>query len=373
MNDRIGPLGFVGARSATRPSLWWMATRYDSYAEVHRYDGAAIQRESADAAVPCAVQPRDVAILRDVWRYKFLTAPQVLELWWPGRSDRAGQRRLRVLFEAGYLDRFRPVTRRGSFPWTYQLAADGHRLLQRAGDIPYGERFNARSVYDYGHVLHEIQLNAWVLAYRRAIGHALQSWEGETNITVPLEARGPGGVRFDDDWSPEGLGDERARPVRPDAMLEIECNEGFIPQLVFVEHDRTRRVDKNYDKFRRYDMFLNWWWRETEFASESAPLVIFVCQDGAQCELFANAADHELTGHLWHPDVGPKRYQYTGRRNIVFVRERDAHGGDLRGWRVADFPRGHSAREPIARRVALPGAPRRPVEPEQLALLPASA
>jgi hypothetical protein len=373
LNNRIGPLRFVGARSGNGPSLWWMATRYDSYAEVHRYDGAAIQRESADAAVPCAVQPRDVAILRDVWRYKFLTAPQVLELWWPGRSERAGQRRLRLLFEAGYLDRFRPVTRRGSFPWTYQLAADGHRLLQRAGDIPHGERFNPRSVYDYGHILHEIQLNAWVLAYRRAIGHALQSWEGETNITVPPEARGPGGVRLDDDWSPEGLRDERARPVRPDAMLEIERNEGFIPQLVFVEYDRTRRVDKNYDKFRRYDMFLNWWWRETEFGSEGAPLVVFVCQDGAQCELFANAADHELTGHLWHPDVAPKRYQYTGRRNIVFVRERDAHDGDLRGWRVADFPRGHSAREPIARRVALPGAPRRPVEPEQLALLPASA
>ena len=96
-----------------------MASRRDTYQEVHRYDGAAIQREHADATVPCAVQPRDVAILRDVWRYKFLTAPQVVELWWPGKTDRAGQRRLRVLFEAGYVDRFRPITRRGSFPWTY--------------------------------------------------------------------------------------------------------------------------------------------------------------------------------------------------------------------------------------------------------------
>lgn len=113
-----------------------MAIRHDSYNEVHRYDGAAIQREHAEVLLPCAVQPRDVAILRDVWRYKFLTAPQVLELWWPGKTHRAGQRRLRVLFEAGFVDRFRPITRRGSFPWTYQLAAEGHRLLKLTGEIP---------------------------------------------------------------------------------------------------------------------------------------------------------------------------------------------------------------------------------------------
>lgn len=226
----------------------------DTYHEVHRYDGAAIQREHVESIKPCAVQPRDVAILRDIWRYKFLTAPQVLELWWPGRSDRAGQRRLRILFEAGFVDRFRPVTRRGSFPWTYQLAAEGHRLLKLTGDIPDAERFTARRVYDYGHVLHEMQLNAWVLAYRRATGHAFLSWDGETSIVPETGPRSPEGVRIGDDWSPEGLRDDRVRPIRPDAVLEIERADGFVPQTVLVEYDRTRRVDKNYDKFRRYDM-----------------------------------------------------------------------------------------------------------------------
>jgi hypothetical protein len=107
-----------------------MADLPASYLDAHRYDGAAIQRDRVDEIVPCAVQPRDVAVLRDVRRYKFLTAPQNHELWWPGRSERAGQRRLRKLFEAGYLERFRPLTRRGSVPWTYRLASDGHRLLQ---------------------------------------------------------------------------------------------------------------------------------------------------------------------------------------------------------------------------------------------------
>jgi hypothetical protein len=47
-------------------------------------------------------------------------------------------------------------------------------------------------------------------------------------------------------------------------VLEIERDDGFTPQTVLVDSDRTRRVDKNYDEFRHCDMHLNWWWRETE-------------------------------------------------------------------------------------------------------------
>jgi hypothetical protein len=57
----------------------------------------------------------------DVRRYKFLTAPQLRELWWSESSVQAADRRLLKLFRAGYLGRFLPICRRGSFPWTYQL------------------------------------------------------------------------------------------------------------------------------------------------------------------------------------------------------------------------------------------------------------
>jgi hypothetical protein len=149
-----------------------------SYLEAHRYDGAAIHHDRVTRTVPCALQPRDIGVLRDLWRYKVLTAPQVLELWWPRRCARAGQRRLRMLFDAGYLERFRPIKRRGSFPWTYHLAQAGHRLLQQHGIIKLGQRFAPRRVYDYGHILHDLQLNAWVLAYRRMLGSALRAWDG---------------------------------------------------------------------------------------------------------------------------------------------------------------------------------------------------
>jgi hypothetical protein len=62
-----------------------------------------IERGQRDRIVHCAVQPRDLAIVRDVWRYHFLTTDQLLELWWPGASAQAGRRRLVKLFRAGYL------------------------------------------------------------------------------------------------------------------------------------------------------------------------------------------------------------------------------------------------------------------------------
>ena len=36
------------------------------YASVHRYDGAVIERDEREQVIPIAVQPRDLAIVRDV-------------------------------------------------------------------------------------------------------------------------------------------------------------------------------------------------------------------------------------------------------------------------------------------------------------------
>jgi hypothetical protein len=226
-----------------------------SYLDAHRYDGAVIQHDRRDRIMSCVLQPRDLAIVRDVWRYKFLTAPQLLELWWPDADATwPGQRRLHKLFNAGYLERFRPLARRGSYPWTYHLGAAGHQLLQRAGILPRSQRHHTRAIYDYGHVLHELQLNAWVLAFRRARGNTLLAWHGELDIIPPRTAR-PTQLTLDDDWSAEDLRDPRARLLRPDAVLEL-ANDRDEVHTILVEYDRTQRVDKNYDKFRRYDAFL---------------------------------------------------------------------------------------------------------------------
>jgi hypothetical protein len=330
----------------------------DTYLAAHRYDGAVIQRGRRAVLVPCAVQPRDVGIVFDVRRYKFLTAPQLRELWWPDASVQAADRRLLKLYRAGYLDRFRPICRRGSFPWTYQLGVEGHRLLQRGGLVGPRDRFLGREVYDYGHVLHNLQLNAWVLAYRRAAGDLLLSWEGETHIEPPREARAQQGVlRVGDYWSAESLRDPRPRLVRPDAVLEVARPDGDGTRVFFIEYDRTRRVDKNYEKFRRYDTFLCWWWQYTKFADADRPYLLFICQDEDQRDRFLEAADRELTGQLWHPSAALDEKVYIGRRQVLFSCELDAHAGRLEAWRLpavpAEDPRRSGAAD--ARGVRLPG------------------
>jgi hypothetical protein len=236
---------------------------------------------------------------------------------------------------------------------------EGHRLLQRARLLGPRERFLAREVYDYGHVLHDLQLNAWVLAYRRAAGELLLSWEGETHIEPPWEARGRQGVlRVGDYWSAEGLRDPRARLVRPDAVLEVARPDGDGSRVIFIDYDRTQRVDKNYEKFRRYDAFLCWWWQHTSFADGDRPYVMFICQDEDQRDRFLNAADRELTGQLWHPSAAPDDMEYTGRQRVLFACELDMHLGRLEARRVPNVPPGDARRHGGAadvRGVRLPG------------------
>ena len=331
-----------------------------SYEAAHRYDGAAIQRGRRDELVHCTVQPRDVAIVADVRRYKFLTAPQLRELWWPSRSVQAADRRLLKLFRAGYLDRFRPLLPRGSFPWTYQLGLEGHRLMQRAGLLGPRERFARREVYDYGHVLHDLQLNAWALAYRRAAGQAFLSWEGETTIEAPREAQPKNGrLSLGDGWTVDGLRDERARSLKPDAVLEVVRNDREDSCLLFIEYDRTKRVDKNFEKFRRYDTFLCWWIRHSSYRDRELPYVLFVCQDEDQRNQFLHAADRELTGrHSPYYSATASQKAYVGRNRILFTRELDAHSGHLQAHRLPEQPpeRGGPQRaDATVRRVRLPG------------------
>jgi hypothetical protein len=355
--------GLAGFRIGVRCTMRCTEPRFPaSYEAVHRYDGAVIHRGRRGELVPCAVQPRDLALVRDVRRYKFLTAPQLRELWWPQSSVQAADRRLLKLFRAGYLDRFRPLSRRGSFPWTYKLGLEGHRLLKRAGLVERRERFAPREVFDYGHVLHELQLNAWILAYRAEAGESFISWEGETHIEPPREARARQGVLgVGDYWSAEGLRDPRPRLVRPDAVLEVARNDGDGAHVLLIEYDRTRRVDKNYEKIRRYDAFLCWWWQHTSFADRNRPFVIFVCQDKDQRDRFLSAADRELTGRLWHPSAPADEHAYIGREGLLFASEVDVHSGSLEARRATRLPPGEAQRRlrEGVRRVRLPGRPDR--------------
>jgi pimeloyl-ACP methyl ester carboxylesterase len=94
-------------------------------------------------------------------------------------------------------------------------------------------RHAARSralILDYGHVLHDLQLSDWVLAWRRRLGETLIQWHGETEIHPPIDLRRDPRdpflrVDFDSDQYVENLRDERPRLLRPDAIVEVEDSD----------------------------------------------------------------------------------------------------------------------------------------------------
>jgi hypothetical protein len=74
------------------------------------------------------------------------------------------------------------------------------------------------------------------------------------------------------------------------------------------------------------------------------PFVLFICQNETQRDDFLACADHELTGHRWHPSHPVREHEYIARRHILFCDERDIHLGKPRPRRLAPYPPGHPGR-----------------------------
>jgi hypothetical protein len=145
-------------------------------------------------------------------------------------------------------------------------------------------------------------------------------------------------------------------------VLEVARPNGDDSRVIFIEYDRTRRVDKNYEKFRRYDTFLRWWWQHTSFADGDRPYVMFICHNELQRDRFVSVADRELTGQLWHPSAAPDEKVYIGRQRVLFACELDVHVGLLGARRVPSVPPDDARRHggaPDVRGVRLPGHPDR--------------
>ena len=144
-----------------------------SYLEAHRYDGAAIEhdrRDRARALRGAATRRRDRARRLALQVPHRAAAARALVA--RRRRVQAARRRLLQALRRR-LPRALPARSpaRGSYP--VDLPPRRGRpptppARRRHPDRP--ALLATRPIYDFGHVLHELQLNAWVLAYRRALG-----------------------------------------------------------------------------------------------------------------------------------------------------------------------------------------------------------
>jgi hypothetical protein len=331
-----------------------------SYGTVHRGERVLLLRDQhplpRKLAEDLAPQGRDLEIIRALWRYRFLLTSQIARQWWHGRSLYAAQRRLLRMTAAGWVTRFRPRLSKGKHEWIYQLDRKGFELGRRCLGIDgryIGEeaKWRPRHVTDYSVVEHDLQVNAWVMAYRELRREHLLDWLGpdQGRIDVPTKYE-------DRRFRPVGLEDasmslsgyRRARDVRlrrfapivPDATLMLFSRRSGAEFELLVELDRTRRPTKNLDKLRRYDAFLTAWWQLADRyrGAGAAPLVVFVCPGEQEAMSLMRAADAEVTGRHAIPGERPDTWRAPGRERMLFAAELDVHQGSVRAWMLPRLP-----------------------------------
>jgi hypothetical protein len=344
-----------------------------TYVAVHRDGvlGLIWDRTKPDPTVEKTFEPqaRDLEIVRALWRYDVLLLSQIREEWWPDRTARSVQMRLKRLMAVGWLARFRLRMSRGTHEAGYVLSREGFLAGQRheGPDGPYipdAAKWRRRRIVDHRTLQHTLQVNAWVLAFKRLAREYVTDWRGEDEGRLEVPTRLVDGRRVSiaiEDVPRENY--ERVRDLRsaefgrvwPDATLMMDMPDQGRRFDLLLELDRTGKPTKNFDKFERYDALITAWWRKVPRYRKAGepPGAIFICCDEDHVLRFIQAADRYVTGRLAQPGVAEASWPYPGRERILFVAEQDIHDGDGRAWKLPAEPR--SATHVAPRRVELPG------------------
>jgi Replication-relaxation len=115
---------------------------------------------------PIALTERDRRLLTLLHDVNYLSASQLALLGWGGDSTCA-RRRLRLLHDRGFIDKFRPARPAGSYEWNYRLTVEGWRMLAEPGMAADGKHYKPAEVHSIAYVEHDLQVNALVLHLAR--------------------------------------------------------------------------------------------------------------------------------------------------------------------------------------------------------------
>src|SRR5437588_412229 len=147
---------------------------------------------------------RLMALLLDV---NYLLTSQLVMLGWGSSRTRAAQKRLKVLHDGGFLDRFRPVRRIGSAEWIYRLSARGWKALASQNIVDGNARYKPAAFTSISYTEHDLQLSALILRIALDAGGSSTdglidtmpfTWQGPRSGRIAW--RGPRRRRIDRDW-----------------------------------------------------------------------------------------------------------------------------------------------------------------------------
>jgi hypothetical protein len=309
----------------------------------------------------------------------------------PGRAVTTTQRRLKRLSDAGLVRRFQFHRRDGGgVPMCYAITATGLELLHahdrltalEEGDVEMLSGPPSPAAPVEGDRLlrqarHDVHVTGWVLALEHAVdGAPLRMRGARESVLSPPQRSGtegraalglsdltlPGGRAPHEFMRTDPRGErvqvERFETVRPDVTIELHgaLRERIAAQAragapaaaaelgtidLLVEFDDRLPTGRSAAKLERYDHLVAGWAVHTNRYGRRLgvpPMVAFVCRDRARARECARRADTVLTACRAYAGEYPVDWEYPGREGIIFVAERDAHEGFLRGYGVPRLP-----------------------------------
>ena len=211
------------------------------------------------------IQERDVDILKDIARYRFLTSDQILRLHFPKGSDSYCNTRLMYLFHKPYR-----LINREALPIEYGKGSPKlvYSLTKRGADFLKTHGFSTHMTYQkaYKQKLlkaeyrkHEIAINEFRISVEMAVkkqGWEIEQWISEVEFKDPAILN-PMRVYY----SERGIN----IPVAPDGFFSIYNPDSQRRALFFLEVDRATMDHTRFrlKKIRGFHLFGEEW-REIE-------------------------------------------------------------------------------------------------------------
>ena len=204
-------------------------------------------------ADPLRIQPRDIALLRDMWEFRFLNTEQILALHDGSRRNLKAS--LNLLFQHGYLDRpvVQKTARLATSHIVYSLGRKSAEVLasnaeEREGILRRVREVEKSLVPIIGHSLMISQFRVCLTLALRKKGSRITRWLQGQDLKEVLSYRGAN------------------PPLVPDAYFKIE-DEGDTINF-FLEADRaTMTTERFVRKLKIY-----WSWREDKTLQEKLRL-----------------------------------------------------------------------------------------------------
>ncbi|MDO8728902.1 MAG: replication-relaxation family protein [bacterium] len=189
-------------------------------------------------ADPLQIQPRDIALLRDVWEFRFLNTEQILGLHDGSRRNLRG--RLNLLFQHGYLDRptVQKSARLATSHIVYSLGRKGAEVLAKNAEEREGIFRRVReNVHTLPLIAHSLMISQFrvclMLALKPHGDIKLTRWVQGNDLKSALSRRGAN------------------PPLVADAFFVLETPTHKYP--CFLEADRATMTQERFvSKLKMY-------------------------------------------------------------------------------------------------------------------------